>query len=372
MDTFIHVRIYHTQGARSVCKSAMPSWKKSWGYSSQPVSRRSWTKFYLWKIVTIYQANVCVIHDVSGLLYSCHCKALLCCTPHPSKMEGVCAQEKWDHSTVPRKRAKKSNSKASCSSTGLAITLSLCIFVCRLANGRCQMLVLNCWRESCQTLSWKNSQFSSHLPRYIYVISDVHETDWWASTLDCQHVRALSLSRVRGSHQWVLWEQYPLPVHLPSDSPMNPLLVHMQYYFSFIEWNFDWHLDVDEIRPASDRWRDRGDPMSPQLVEDPLELRERDLFVGQHDPVMEQEDPFIGQDDDEQSELSFSSAFGTPATTPHLLTHHHRETTVWSTTTIHFIGADYSLPIGWCVFMLFFVPLFRVWQIGWLSAGVPL
>ena len=64
---------------------------------------------------------------------------------------------------------------------------------------------------------------------------------------------------------------------------------------------------------------------SPPLAEDPTLSSE---FSRQHDPVLETYDPFEGQEDDEQSELSFSSAYGTPTTNPHPFTHHHRETTV--------------------------------------------
>ena len=80
-----------------------------------------------------------------------------------------------------------------------------------------------------------------------------------------------------------------------------------------------------EEPPLSGRWGE-FELTSPPLAEDPSfspQLRRQDEFSGEHDP-----DPFEGREDDEQSELSFSSAFGTPTTNPHLITHHHRETTV--------------------------------------------
>ncbi|CAI8010565.1 Voltage-dependent L-type calcium channel subunit alpha-1C [Geodia barretti] len=89
------------------------------------------------------------------------------------------------------------------------------------------------------------------------------------------------------------------------------------YRFSFDQ--------THEERPLSGRWGE-FELTSPPLAEDPSfspQLRRQNEFSGEHDP-----DPFEEREDDEQSELSFSSAFGTPTTNPHLITHHHRETTV--------------------------------------------
>ena len=54
---------------------------------------------------------------------------------------------------------------------------------------------------------------------------------------------------------------------------------------------------------------------------------QHDPSVGQYNPFVEQDDPFVRHGDDEQSELSFSSAIGTPSDTLHSFIH-HRETTV--------------------------------------------
>lgn len=86
-------------------------------------------------------------------------------------------------------------------------------------------------------------------------------------------------------------------------------------------------------RCTSDTWRDSG-PMlpdddstlfhlestNPNYEHDTLEAQEQDPYIGQYDP-------FMGQDD-EQSELSFSSAFGTPNLNNNPSFGHHRETTV--------------------------------------------
>ena len=58
-----------------------------------------------------------------------------------------------------------------------------------------------------------------------------------------------------------------------------------------------------------------------------LFLEQHDSSVGQYNPFVEQDDPFVGSGDDEQSELSFSSAFGPPSDNIHSFTH-HRESTV--------------------------------------------
>ena len=87
--------------------------------------------------------------------------------------------------------------------------------------------------------------------------------------------------------------------------------------------NMAFH-DTEE-RPLSGRWGE-FELTSLPLAEDPSfspQLRRQNEFSGEHDP-----DPFEGQEDDEQSELSFSSAFATPTTNPHVFAHHHRETTV--------------------------------------------
>ena len=85
-------------------------------------------------------------------------------------------------------------------------------------------------------------------------------------------------------------------------------------------------------------------PVSPLLPDDP-DLFHRELSVysehlGQRkDPFLrqEQQDPYyqdgehsplVEQEDDEQSELSFSSAFGTPSESNPAFSHHTRETTV--------------------------------------------
>ena len=58
-----------------------------------------------------------------------------------------------------------------------------------------------------------------------------------------------------------------------------------------------------------------------------ISLEQHTPSVGQYNPFVEQDDPFAGHGDDEQSELSFSSAIGTPRDNLHSITH-HRETTV--------------------------------------------
>lgn len=97
------------------------------------------------------------------------------------------------------------------------------------------------------------------------------------------------------------------------------------------------------VERSSNTWRDTG-PVSPPPLAEPFPVPQgqpdeqfigQGLFVGQQheqNPDMGQhstlQDPFMGQqDDDEHSELSFSSAFGTPSVNVRSFDH-HRETAV--------------------------------------------